>query len=51
MFEPNRLAAEHLADAYTQLVPLRRRSTRAISETTEKNTDAERSIRTGRRRR
>jgi hypothetical protein len=25
MFEPNRLAAEHLADAYAQLVPLRRR--------------------------
>jgi hypothetical protein len=25
MFEPSRLAAEHLADAYSQLVPLRSR--------------------------
>lgn len=25
MCEPNRLAVEHLADAYAQLVPLRRR--------------------------
>jgi len=27
MFEPSRLATEHLADAYAQLVPLRRRKT------------------------
>lgn len=26
MFEPSRLAAEHLADAYRQLVPLRTRT-------------------------
>lgn len=26
MFEPSRLAAEHLADAYRQLVPLRART-------------------------
>ena len=28
MFEPTRLAAAHLADAYAQVVPLRRRSTK-----------------------
>lgn len=28
MFEPSRLAAEHLADAYRQLVPLRTRTIR-----------------------
>lgn len=28
MFEPSRLAAEHLADAYRQLVPLRTRTVR-----------------------
>lgn len=27
MFEPSRLATEHLADAYARLVPLRRRKT------------------------
>ena len=27
MFEPSRLAGEHLADAYAQLVPLRVRQT------------------------
>lgn len=27
MFEPNRLAAEHLIDAYRQIVPLRIRAT------------------------
>jgi hypothetical protein len=27
MFEPTRLAAEYLADAYAQVAPLRRRST------------------------
>ncbi len=33
MFEPSRLAAEHLVDAYSQLVPLRlRKTTRAPSE-------------------
>lgn len=33
MFEPSRLAAEHLADAYNQLVPLRsRKTTRVQSE-------------------
>jgi hypothetical protein len=26
MFEPNRLSAEYLADAYAQVVPLRKRS-------------------------
>lgn len=30
MFEPNRLAAACLADAYAQLVPVRRRSVHAI---------------------
>jgi hypothetical protein len=34
MFEPSRLATEHLADAYAQLVPLRRRKTaRAAPQT------------------
>lgn len=28
MFEPSRLAADHLADAYSQLVPLRARTVR-----------------------
>jgi hypothetical protein len=27
MFEPNRLAQMHLIDAYSQIVPLRRRAT------------------------
>ena len=27
MFEPNRLARMHLIDAYSQIVPLRRRAT------------------------
>ena len=27
MFEPNRLALMHLIDAYSQIVPLRRRAT------------------------
>ncbi len=27
MFEPSRLTAEHMADAYSQLVPLRSRKT------------------------
>lgn len=35
MFEPNRLAAEHLADAYAQLVPLRRRK---VAPPTPRNT-------------
>lgn len=29
MFEPNRLALIHLIDAYSQIVPLRRRATRS----------------------
>ncbi len=29
MFEPNRLALMHLIDAYSQIVPLRRRATRS----------------------
>jgi hypothetical protein len=34
MFEPTRLAATHLADAYAQVVPLRSRSPRQPSEVT-----------------
>lgn len=30
MFEPSRLAAEHLADAYRQLVPLRSRKSHTL---------------------
>jgi len=29
MFEPNRLARMHLIDAYSQIVPLRRRATQS----------------------
>ena len=32
MFEPTRLAATHLADAYAQVVPLRSRSPRSLPE-------------------
>ncbi len=31
MFEPTRLAAAHLADAYAQVVPLRRGSTKTTA--------------------
>lgn len=37
MFEPSRLAAEHLADAYAQLVPLRLR--KAVRCTPEADAD------------
>ena len=39
MFEPTRIAAEHLADAYLQLVPLRRRSPQATPGLLEKIAD------------
>ena len=32
MFEPTRLAARHLADAYTQVVPLRARGRRPLPD-------------------
>ena len=32
MFEPTRLAARHLADAYTQVVPLRARGRRSLPD-------------------
>lgn len=50
MFEPTRLAAEHLTDAYQQLVPLRRRSLQAPPAATQESTDAKRSIPTRRQR-
>ncbi len=35
MFEPTRLAAEHLADAYAQVVPLRQRACRLLAPSSE----------------
>jgi hypothetical protein len=35
MYEPTRLAAEHLADAYSQIVPLRLRSAKSPQTTSE----------------
>jgi len=32
MFEPTRLAARHLADAYTQVVPLRARGRQSLPD-------------------
>ena len=48
MFEPNRLAADHLADAYLQVLPLRRRAGQVRPERSEKNTDDKRSTQTRR---
>ena len=50
MFEPTRLAAEHLADAYLHLVPLRRHHTRAPTKTTTTNRHTDRSAQTRRQR-
>jgi hypothetical protein len=41
MFEPSRLAGEHLADAYAQWVPRRaRKATRTVPEATADPQDA-----------
>ena len=39
MFEPTRLAAEHLADAYTQIVPLRLRTSNSSQRASESHAE------------
>lgn len=50
MFEPTRLAAEHLADAYLHLVPLQRHRAQALAKPTTTNRTTDRSTQTRRRR-
>jgi hypothetical protein len=45
MFEPSRLASEHLADAYAQLVPLRHHGTSPQVSPDRSDPDAELAVR------